>query len=243
MLTKLVLGVAIVGLLPATAFAGLGPRTGAEYRYEVRAMGAKVGEATLSISKFKKVGKRVLREVTLEGKTSGMGATIYSSNTTSRSWVDGAWLPVMADWDAVTPKGKRELKATYWTRGRKGGGGARGIYKRAGEKDYRTNFRLKLRPTDLVSFFAMIPNANLKPGQKLRMPLYDGWRVYDLRAKVGKPVQIHVPYTGKVKALPVKVVAKQGKITREVVYWLDAKTHEPLKLSFSFGMIGRSTRS
>lgn len=214
------------------AYAGLGPRSGAIYKYEVRALGAKVGEAKLSISGFKNVGKRRLREVTLEASTTGMGATVYKSNTKSTSWVDAAWMPVKAKWAALTPKGKRLLKADYF------GKTARGVYQRQGVKDYPTNFRMKIRPTDLVSFFAMIPNKRLKPGQKFSIPLYDGWRMFNMKAKVGRAKIIHVPYKGKVSALPVVVEAKTGKLTRNVVYWIDAKTHEPLKLSFSFGMLG-----
>jgi len=235
--TTFIAGVCFVGLLGTTASASLGPRQAVTYEYEVRAMGATVGKATLEISSFKKVDQRILREVKLTAATSGLGKSVYNSNTVSRTWVDALWLPVKAKWDYSTPKGDRKLKANYWRKGKKGG--AVGVYKRKGKKDYKTNFRLNLRPTDLVSVFAMIPNSRLKPGKSLRIPMYDGWRVYDLKAKVGKPAMLESPLKkGKVKALPVVITAKAGKYERRVVYWLDARTHEPLQLSFSYGMLG-----
>lgn len=233
----LLAALALGTLTTSSASAGLSSRTDATYHFEVRAMGSTVATASLRVSALKRRGPRLLRQVSLRAATSGLGRAVYESETRSTTWIDGHWLPVSADWYYQTPKGERHLTAGFWRRGK--AGGAKGVYKRKGLRDYATNFRLKQRPTDMVSVFALLPSMDLKPGQTFRMPLYDGWRVYDLRAEVGKPTPLlSATKKAKVSALPVVMVATSGKIKRRVVYWLDAVTLEPLQLSFSYGMLG-----
>ncbi len=201
------------------------------FRYEVRALGAHVGQAVLRFGAPENVGGELLRAVTIEARTEGIGARVFKTETTSTSWVDESWLPVAGRWDAVIPTGKRLVKVVYE------GHRVRGRDLRDGKLKHKMDRVLPLRSLDLVSAFGWLAQLDLEAGTKAMLPLYDGIRIYRLDVLVGDAQEIRIP-AGPRRAVPVRLTVSRGSFRKELTYWLDPVDRTPYKLSFSYGVLG-----
>lgn len=219
-----------LGLLTSGASAKETGHSEDAYIFELQLVGAKVGEGMLSIGEPREIGGKNLRPVRLEARTDGFGAKVYKAVTSATTWVDSRWLPVRARWDGEFPKSKRLVKAKWEKRI------LDGTYLRNGKLRRRIKTRMKRHSTDLVSVFAYLANKPLEEGKTYKKPLYDGNRIYDMTAVVGKAQEIHVP-VGMRKAWPIKVTVKRKGFEKKMVYWVD-EDRSPVKLSFDFGIIG-----
>ncbi len=209
---------------PAASFAR-------SFRYEVRAMGAHVGQAVLRFGAPELRGAELLRAVTIEARTEGIGARLFKTETTSTSWVDEAWLPVAGRWNAEIPTGKRLVKVVYE------GHRVRGQDLRDGKLKHKLDRVLPLRSLDLVSAFGWLCQIDLEAGTKAMLPLYDGIRIYRLDVTVGDLAEVHIP-AGARKAVPVHLTVSRGTFRKELTYWLDPVDRTPYKLSFRYGVLG-----
>lgn len=225
---------ALVALsLVAPSAAAAGPADGARsFKYELRSVGARQGQAILSIGERTRVGDRWLRSVRLEARTEGLLGRLYRAGADATTWIDDHWLPVRAHWEGFTKTGKRRVDVRY--EGRR----ILGEYEREGKPLQKTDRKLVRRTTDTVSVFAWLMNQDLRPGQRMRQPLFAGTRIYWLTIEVGEPERILVPVGLRV-AYPVKVVATRGKkYRREATYYLGVDDGVPYKLSFTYGLVG-----
>lgn len=201
------------------------------FRYDVRALGAHVGQAVLRFGTPEVMGGELLRAVTIEARTEGIGARVFKTETTSTSWVDEQWLPVAGRWDAELPTGKRLVKVIYE------GHRVRGQDLRDGKPKHEMNRLLPLRSLDLVSAFGWLARLDLKAGTKAMLPLYDGIRIYRMDVRVGDLAEVRIP-AGTRKAVPVHLTVSRGSFRKELTYWLDPVDRTPYKLSFSYGVLG-----
>jgi hypothetical protein len=223
---------ATLTLLAPSASAEAPADAARSFKYELRSVGARQGQAVLSIGERTKVGDRWLRSVRLEARTEGLLGRLYRAGADATTWIDDHWLPVRAHWEGFTKTGKRRVDVRY--EGRR----ILGEYDREGQPLKKTDRKLVRRTTDTVSVFAWLMNQDLKPGQRLRQPLFAGTRIYWLTIEVGEPERIMVPVGLRV-AYPVKVVATRGKkYRREATYYLGVDDGVPYKLSFSYGLVG-----
>lgn len=224
-------------LVPATASAhaaSTAPDDQVEraYRFELRAMGAKAGDAVLTIGALGPVGEKVLRPVRLEGRTTGVAARLFGFAADATSWLDGAWFPVAAGWKGDTDAAKRRVKATF------PGNHTRGEYRKNGKLLYRVDVGHEVRPLDAVSAFAWLLHAELEPGAVLDRPLYDGRKIYRFEARVGEPREIAIPM-GVRNAWPVKIRISREDFERRVTYWVGVEDRLPCKFVFDYGLLGR----
>jgi hypothetical protein len=202
------------------------------YRYELRALGAYAGEAIFQIGVEEEVGKRTLRPIRIDAHTAGLAANFLNGKTMSTTWVDKTWMPVRARWDQVLDKVKRVVKASFEAKKVKG----------TDDRDGKTFAKIDLdtaaRGLDLVSVFSWLMHADLSPGAKYQIPVFDGRRIYDLAVTVGIAKELQVP-VGFRQAIPVQIKVTRGEYKRDVELWLSAeKDRTPLKLVFKYGLLG-----
>ncbi len=200
------------------------------YRYQLEALGGHAGEAAFTVGAMQSVkGKRV-RPVRIEAATGGLAKAVFSATASGVTFIDSKGLPVLANVDAMTPKGPWKGSSTYkgrrldaeWT---------------IGEKTHKRKARLKKRPLDLVGAFAWALTLPRKPGKSFSRPLFDGKKVYELKASFGKPKRIQVPM-GMRDAIPLEIVVKRGKFRRKITYWIGSDDGVPYKLAFKYGHLG-----
>lgn len=228
-----VLGLALALLGPSTAALADDDPTGSQaFKYELRALGAKAGEAVLLIGDLEEVGKDKLRPIRIDARTEGLAAKVMETVSASTTWVDGLWLPVRARWDIAINHVKRVYKTTF------AGKKVSGTDERDGKLFAKNDFVIAQRGTDIVSVFGWIMNQDMTPGTRYAIQVYDGRRIYDLRLDVGAATEITLPI-GIRKAIPIKGRITRGEYKRDVTMWLAAtKDRAPLKLSFSYGLLG-----
>ncbi len=203
------------------------------FRYELRALGARAGEAVLFIGAEKKVGGRELRKVRIDARTEGMAAKFVQTETASTTWVDRLWLPVRARWDVALNEVERIYKATF------DGRHIKGTDERGGKVFKKHDYRLAKRGADIISIFPWIMQQDMTPGTEYAIEVFDGRRVYELSFTVGSATEIHVPL-GLRKAIPLKGTVRRGDAyKRDLTLWLSAEADRaPLKLSFKYGLLG-----
>lgn len=212
---------------PATASEGQ-----TAFRYRLKALGASAGEAVLTVGEPLEVGKRKLRSIRLEAKTSGLAGRVYAALGDGTSWVDGSWLPVRSVWRAVIKGGKRYAESKY-ERDR-----IVGQYEREGRPTRKINHRVPGRATDVVSAFIWLAHQPLKAGDAIDKRLHDGNRTYRLKGVVGEASSISVPL-GVRDAVPVKMeLLRAGKVIRHITYWIGADDRMPYKVTFDYGALG-----
>jgi len=202
------------------------------YRYELRALGAYAGEAIFQVGVEEDVGKRTLRPIRIDAHTSGLAANFLDAKTMSTTWVDKTWMPVRARWDQVLDKVKRVVKASFESKK------VKGTDDRDGKLFAKIDLDTSARGLDLVSVFSWLMHADLSPGAKYDIPVFDGRRIYDLAVTVGIAKELQVP-VGFRQAIPLTIKVTRGEYKREVELWLSAeKDRTPLKLVFKYGMLG-----
>lgn len=222
----------LIGMLalawPASAMAQDGESA---FRYELRALGTYAGEATLSIGKTEQVGKRTLRPVRIDAFTAGLAANFLSGKTSSVAWVNQMWMPIRARWDQTIDGVKRVVKASFDSRS----------VKSTDEKNGRVEkFDLATpdRGHDLVSIFTWLMHADLDPGRRYEIPVFDGRRIYTVTVEAGVAKEIQVP-VGFRKGIPLKIHVQRGDYKRDMELWLSAeKDRTPLRMVFKYGLIG-----
>lgn len=202
------------------------------YRYELRALGAYAGEATFAIGVPEKVGKRDLRPVRIDGFTAGLTASFIDAKTSSTTWVDDAWLPVRSRSDQLLDRVKRVLKVSFDGKKVKG----------TDERDGKLFNKFDLEPDriglDLVSIFPWLMNADLSPGARHAVTVFDGRRLYSVDVTVGTASEVHVPI-GMRRAVPLRIKVSRGEYKRDMELWLAAdKERAPLKFVFKYGLVG-----
>jgi len=224
-----VLGLASgVSASPALAEAPTGARA---YRFELRALGTYAGEAAFSIGPEEKVGKRMLRPVRVDAYTAGLAANFMAGKTNSTAWVNQSWLPVRVRWDQTINKVQRVVKASFDNKSVKGTDEKNG-------KSEKVELETNQHGLDLVSVFPWLMQADLSPGAKYELPVFDGRRIYNVSVVAGVAKEIQVP-VGFRKAIPLKIVVSRGEYRREMELFLSAeKDRTPLRLVFKYGLIG-----
>ena len=203
------------------------------YRYELRALGAKAGEAVLFIGTPEKIGKHTLRPVRIDARTEGLAASMMKTDTASTSWVDHVWLPVRGRWDITLDKVRRVYKTVF--EGRR----IKGTDTRAGKLFAKNDYTLRQRGVDIVSVFPWIMHQDMSPGTQYAIQVYDGRMVYDLAFTVGTASDIHLPI-GIRKAIPLRGKISRGDAySRDVEVWVSADTDRAVyKLVFKYGVLG-----
>jgi len=203
------------------------------YRYELRALGSKAGEAVLFIGDETKIGKQTLRPVRIDARTEGFAASIMKTDTASTSWVDHVWLPVRGRWDITLDSVRRVYKTVF--EGRR----VKGTDTRDGKLFAKNDFRLRQRGADIVSIFPWIMHQDMSPGTTYAIELYDGRLVYDVEFTVGAASDIHLPL-GIRKAIPLRGKVTRGKeYSRDVEVWVSAESDRTVyKLVFKYGLLG-----
>ena len=203
------------------------------YRYELRALGAKAGEAVLFIGTPEKIGEHTLRPIRIDAKTEGLAAKVMKTDTASTSWVDHVWLPVRARWDITLDRVRRVYKTVF--EGRR----IKGTDTRGGKVHAKNDYTLRQRGVDIVSVFAWIMHQDMTPGTHYAIQVYDGRRVYDLDFVVGTASDIHLP-VGIRKAIPLRGKISRGDAySRNVELWLSVDADRALyKLVFKYGLLG-----
>ncbi|MEE2779528.1 MAG: DUF3108 domain-containing protein [Myxococcota bacterium] len=190
--------------------------------YELQALGGPAGEAALTMGAARKVKGKRLRPIRLESRTVGMAGRVYPFVGGGTTWIDDQDLPIRIRWDSDTPLGRRTVSAN--TNGKR----LHGEYKR-GTIHKRVKRDLDQRPTDLVSAVAWLASRPLKPGDTLKIPVFLGMRVYDMVATVGEADTIHLP-VGIREAVPVRIVATNGKRRYDAEVWYTTSDHTPALL-------------
>lgn len=236
--TLLTLGTTLA-LLAATATTAaasdIAPKDEAAYtyRYELRALGSKAGEAILFIGTPEKIGRHTLRPVRIDARTEGVAASVMKTDTASTSWVDHVWLPVRARWDITLDRVRRVYKTIF--EGRR----IKGTDTRGGKLFAKSDYTLRQRGADIVSVFAWIMHQDMTPGTHYAIEIYDGRRIYDLDFTVGTASEIHLPI-GIRKAIPLRGKVRRGGVySRDVELWLSADVDRALyKLVFKYGLLG-----
>lgn len=231
-LTALPLSLALLAAVATSA--GAAPEVGSRtFRYELRALGAKAGEAVLFIGDETKIGKETLRPVRIDARTEGLAAQVMKTETSSTSWVDHVWLPVRARWEIVLDAVRRVYKTTF--EGRR----VKGTDTREGKVFAKNDFTLRQRGADIVSIFPWIMAQDMSPGTQYAIELYDGRMIYEVSFTVGTARDLHLPI-GIRKAIPLRGKVRRGNVyTREVELWVAADADRALyKLVFKYGLLG-----
>ncbi len=224
----LVLGFSVMSAASAVAAEPDGERA---YRFELRALGTYAGEAVFTIGAEEKVGQRMLRPIRIDAFTSGMAANFLAAKTQSVAWVNAAWLPVRVRWDQTLDGVNRVLKASFETKK------VKGTDEKNGKTD-KLNVATQQHSLDLVSVFPWLMQADLSPGAKYELPVFDGRRIYNVSVSTGVAKEIQVP-VGFRKAIPLKIVVQRGEYKREMELWISAeKDRTPLRMVFKYGLIG-----
>lgn len=230
-LIPLGLAAALIAGSAATAIASEGgERT---FRYELRALGQKAGEAVLFIGDETRIGKQQLRPVRIDARTEGLAATLLKTEAVTTSWVDRLWLPVRARWDIALDEVKRVYRTTYE------GKRVKGTDSRGGEVFKTNDYTTRQRGSDIISIFPWIMQQDMTPGTTYVIEVFDGRRMYDLAITVGMAADIHLP-VGLRKAIPLRGRVSRGDAySRDVEFWISAEEDRtPLRLVFKYGMLG-----
>lgn len=226
-------GILTVGLLAATTSMAAAEDTGERgWKYELRALGSKAGEAVVVIGPEEKVGKGRIRPIRIDAHTEGFAANFLDASSLATTWVDPSWMPVRARWDQRFDKVSRVMKASFSSKG------VTGTDERDGQIFESPNWQLGQRPLDVVSVFVWLANTELSPGNKFEIPVFDGRRIYTVKATVGVTKEIQLP-VGYRKAIPIRGTVTRGEYKRNVEIWISAeKDRTPLKLVFKYGLLG-----
>ncbi len=219
-----------------TALAGSPSPTASDgqtaFRYRLRALGASAGEAVMTVSEPRRVGKMSLRSVRLEARTSGLAGRVYSALGDGTSWVDEAWLPVRSAWSSVIKGGARHAESKYQPNR------ITGEYEREGKPTRKIDDRVPGRATDIVSAFIWLVHQPMEPGHAIDKRLHDGNRTYRLVGEVGERSRITVPL-GVRDVWPIHMrLERNHKVVRHVTYWVGADDRMPYKVSFDYGALG-----
>jgi hypothetical protein len=201
------------------------------YRFRFKALGAPAGQAVMSISKLKKVGKKHVRSVRLEAKTEGMARRIFQAIGDGTTWVDEHWLPIRMKWDAQF-RGKKRL-----VRARVSADKLKGSYYKEGKEALIIERSLSKRPTDSVAFLIWLSQCPLAKGRVHQRELFDGRRLSLVTATVGEPERILVP-VGLRQAYPIEVQVKRKTRTRKFTYWVGVNDRVPYKMRFQVVGLG-----
>lgn len=223
--------VALVGMTSTGARAER-PEGERAYRYELRALGTYAGEAVFVIGAEEKVGRRTLRPIRIDAFTAGVAANFINAKTRSTAWVNPAWLPMRARWDQTIDGVERVVK-TRFSRDKIAATDQRG------SKLKKIDLETHAHGHDLVSIFSWLMQANLEPGQRYEIPVFDGKRLYMVSIEAGVAKEIQVP-VGFRNAIPLKIRVTRGNAyKRDMEMWLSAeKERTPLKLVFKYGLLG-----
>jgi len=233
------LGLALALSLPSAGAVSASGETASDdesvhaFRYELRALGTRAGEAVFHIGNAREVAKRSLRPVRIDARTEGLAARLLRTEAVSTTWVDAAWLPVRARWDIELDRVKRIYRTTY--NGRR----ITGTDTRNGAVFKHNDFTLRQRGADIISIFPWVMNQDMTPGTRYAIEIFDGRRVYDLEFTVGTASELSLP-VGLRQAIPLTgVVTRGNEFRRELTLWLSAEPDRtPLKLSFNYGLLG-----
>ena len=142
------LALALLGLAFATpALASDDPTGSQAFKYELRALGAKAGEAVLLIGDLQAVGKDQLRPIRIDARTEGLAAKVMETTSASTTWVDKLWLPVRARWDIAINRVQRVYKTIF------AGKKVTGTDERDGKLFANNDFTIPQRGSDIVSVF------------------------------------------------------------------------------------------
>jgi len=141
-------------------------------------------------------------------------------------------MPLRARWDQVFDKEKRVVKATYNSKG------VKGTDERDGKLFESPDWKLGMRPLDVVSVFTWLRTQDMSPGNKFEIPVFDGRRIYTVTGTVGVAKEIQLP-NGFRKAVPIRATVVRGTYKRDIEVWLSAdKEKTPLKMVFKYGLLG-----
>lgn len=222
-----------VTFLASLSGAALAQDTGERgWRYELRAMGAKAGEAILVIGPQEKVGTTDLRAIRIDAYTEGMAKNFLDATSVATTWVDLSWLPVRARWDQVIDKQKRVVKASFT------GKGVKGTDERDGKLFESPDWTIGRPPQDVVSVFTWLARQEMSPGNKFEIPVFDGRRIYTVNAQVGVAKEIQLP-VGFRRAIPIRATVVRGEYKRNIELWVSAeRDRTPLKMVFKYGLLG-----
>ena len=167
----------------------------------------------------------------IDAFTAGLAANFLSGKTSSVAWVNQTWMPVRARWDQTIDGVKRVVKASFDSK----------TVKSSDEKNGRTEKFELATPAhghDLVSIFSWLMHADLDPGRKYEIPVFDGRRIYTVTVEAGVAKEIQVP-VGFRKGIPLKIHVRRGEYKRDMELWLSAeKDRTPLRMVFKYGLIG-----
>ena len=235
---RLIVSRVLIGMLGIASVAWSTSATAAEpkgeraYRYELRALGTYAGEAIFAIGAEETVGRRTLRPVRIDAHTAGLAANFLSGQTRSTSWVNLAWLPVRVRWDQVIDGVKRIVKASFDATS------VKGTDERNGKVAVRVNLKTAQHGLDLVSVFSWLMNADLSPGNRFEIPVFDGHWMYQVAVTTGIAKEIQLP-VGFRNAIPLEIKVTRGAYKRDMELWISAeKDRAPLRLVFKYGLIG-----
>lgn len=203
------------------------------FRFELKALGQRAGEATLRIGAPTEVGGLTLRPIQIDAATAGIAKRFVNTTTASTSWVNERWLPVRARWDSMWQRVRRVVKAKFT--GRK----LHATDERDGELHREVDHRTRQPGADIISIFPWVMAQDMTPGTRYVIEVFDGFRVYDLALEVGGATQIATA-TGVRAAIPLHGTVSRGEhYTREVAFYLSADDARlPLKLVFKYGLLG-----
>jgi hypothetical protein len=203
-----------------------------ELRYELRALGAAAGEATLVVGPPEDFASARLRPVRIDARTGGLAATFLKAASKATTWVDGAWLPVRSRWDQQVDGEARVYRIKY------GPEGVLGEEDRDGKPFARHDHHTRRHPLDLVSLFAWVAAQPLAAGTRLSVPVFDGRRLFDVTLEAGAEAELILPI-GQRRARPLKVDIRRGRFHREAELWVSTgRDPAPLKMVFRYGVIG-----
>ena len=225
---------AFVGTLAGSTAIAAPKEESRSFKFELRALGGRVGDAVLSVGEVKRVGGHKLRPVRVDAKTEGLGKRVLNVKASATDWVDRRWYPVRGRWDSNDKKqGKRLVKARY------DGKRIRGEDFRNGKLKNRMDRVLNQRANGLVSVFTWLMHQKLKPGKTYGTPVYDGKRIYWVTATVARRTEQVVVPVGVRQAYRLDITVKQGKnVKKRITYWLDPDDSTPYKIAFKYGLLG-----
>jgi len=225
-----IFGLTLVAALGGSALAGdTGERA---WRYELRAMGAKAGEAVFIVGALEKVDKTEVRALRIDARTEGMAKNFLDADSMATTWVDTSWLPLRARWDQTIDKVKRVVKASFGPRG------VKGTDERDGRVFESPDWQIGKHPMDVVSVFMWLARQEMSPGNRFEIPVFDGRRIYTVKAQVGVAKEIQLP-AGFRRAIPLRATVERGEYKRNIELWISAeKDRTPLKMVFKYGLLG-----
>ncbi|MFO0750177.1 MAG: DUF3108 domain-containing protein [Myxococcota bacterium] len=225
-------GILTVGLFAAAGGSALAEEGEHGWKYELHALGSKAGEAVVVIGVEEAVGRARVRPIRIDAHTEGFATNFLDATSMATTWVDQSWLPVRSRWDQRFDKVSRVIKATYTPKG------VTGTDERDGKIFESPNWQIGQHPMDVVSVFAYLARAELSPGNRFEIPVFDGRRIYTVSGTVGVAKEIQLP-VGFRKAIPLRATVTRGEYKRNIELWISAeKDRTPLKLVFKYGLLG-----